>query len=396
MKKVLSILIILAMAWVMPSCEDDGAPLYSVTVSVTFPDGLTVTDKSDVTVKALNTVTAIEKTVQTDNVGNATFLLEAGTYTFSATQTTDEFVFNGITANQTVNATSLAFVVDLVAASRKGGLVIKEIYYTGSLTPASGSYYSDQFVEIYNNSDSVIYLDNLCLSVMDPNSSATENVWAAQTSKLPMTFHTWTWAGNGTSHPLQPRTSVVVAQDGFNHKSDAAGNPNSPVDLGNAHYETYVEAQPTIKDVDYAGVPNLTLVYTTTTTSNDWLMPVFGPALVIFRLPIAYTTYASNPDNFMTKPGSTASTEYLMIDPSYVIDAVECVRVEEDKRFKRVPVALDAGMVWCNGTYTSQSVRRKVEKIIDGKVYYKDTNNSSEDFKGAQTPTPFVHPTSVD
>ncbi|HMT67602.1 MAG TPA: DUF4876 domain-containing protein, partial [Bacteroidales bacterium] len=47
-------------------------------------------------------------------------------------------------------------------------------------------------------------------------------------------------------------------------------------------------------------------------------------------------------------------------------------------------------------TYNSKSVRRKVEKILDGKVIYKDTNNSYNDFINDQVPTPFVHPTTVD
>lgn len=85
-----------------------------------------------------------------------------------------------------------------------------------------------------------------------------------------------------------------------------------------------------------------------------------------------------------------------MVPSDYVIDAVEVVRVEENKRYKRIPDALDAGKVWCSGTYVSESVRRKVKQIIDGKVIYQDTNNSSNDFLGSQTPTPGVHPTVVD
>ena len=120
--------------------------------------------------------------------------------------------------------------------------------------------------------------------------------------------------------------------------------------------------------------------------------------VILFTLPtgLDWQAFVANPDNFMTKPGSTAATQYLMVHKDWVIDGVECNRTEEDKRFKRLPVSVDAGMVWSLATYNSKSVRRKVEKILDGKVIYKDSNNSFNDFINDQDPTPFVHPTTVD
>ncbi|HDR89244.1 MAG TPA: DUF4876 domain-containing protein [Bacteroidetes bacterium] len=400
MKQTFIIIIALIAGMFITSCEkDEGAKLYDVTVSVIFPEGYTVTDMSGVSVKCLNTVSSKEETATTDASGTVMFKVEAGTYTFSATMTTEEFVFNGITQNQQVDAQNTEFEVDLVASAIGGGLVFKEIYYTGSRTPEDKSYYADQFHEIYNNSDEVIYLDGLCIGVLQPTSSSPSD-WVDDQGNLldvlPITYHTWMWPGTGEDYPLQPRTSVVLAQDGIDHQTDPAGNPNSPVNLGNADWETYVEWSD--KDTDSPGVPNLICIYTTTTSMYDWLHPVFGGAVVIFRLPtgLDYDSFVNNPDNFMTRPGSTSTTEYLMVHKDWVIDAVEIVRVEEDKRYKRLPIELDAGYTFCSGTYISKSIRRKVDKIIDGKVIYKDTNNSSEDFLGDQDPTPFVHPSTVD
>jgi hypothetical protein len=278
-------------------------------------------------------------------------------------------------------------------------LVFKEIYYTGSKTPTNGSYYSDQFHEIYNNSDQVIYLDGLCIGVLEPSGSSA-SAWVNGDGSimdlLPVTFHTLMWPGTGQTYPLAPRTSIVFAQDAIDHKTDPAGNPNSPVNLANAQWEVYVQAPG--KDTDTPGVPNLTIVYTTSTTMFDWLSSVFGAAVIIFRLPTGtdYQTFANNPANFKTKPGSSSTTQYLMVDKSWVIDAVEEVQTDPTKQFKRLPTSLDAGKVFCSGTYVSKSIRRKVDKIINGKVVYKDTNNSSVDFLSEQTPTPFIHPTVVD
>jgi hypothetical protein len=381
--------------------EDEGAKLYDVTVMVKFPEGLSNIDKSGVTVKLSNNVTSITNVGYTDSTGTASFKVEAGTYTISATKTTDEFVFNGISLNQVVDANNTLFQVSLEAFAIGGNLVIKEIYYTGSKTPDGGSYSSDAFVEIYNNSDSVIYLDGLCMAVIDPINSVTVSPWKDDhgnlLDRLPNVFQTWMWPGTGNDYPLEPRTSTVVALDAMDHQSDTAGNPSSPVNLSNAQWETYCAAS--TSDVDFPSAANLMQIYSSSAAStSEWPIPVRGPAMIIFRLPtgLDYMSFVNNPDNFMKKPGSTSSTEYLMIHKDYVIDAVECVQVEEDKRNKRIPTSLDAGYVFCDGTYIGQSVRRKVKEIVNGKVIYKDTNNSSEDFLGSQIPTPFIHPTSVD
>jgi hypothetical protein len=202
--------------------------------------------------------------------------------------------------------------------------------------------------------------------------------------------------GTGQQYPLQPRTSVVLAMDAIDHQTDPLGNPLSPVNLAGAQFEAFIEAPG--KDTDAPQAANMIVMYTTSTSMYDWLHSVFGQSVIIFRLPtgLDWQTFVANPDNFMTRPGSTSTTEFLMVHKDWVIDGVECNRTEEDKRFKRLPTSVDAGMVWSLATYNSKSVRRKVDKILDGKVIYKDSNNSYNDFINDQDPTPFVHPSTVD
>jgi hypothetical protein len=402
MKKFFLIVLILSGITII-SCKKDGAKLYDVKVTVAYPAGYTVSDLSKIKVTMKNVLTAREDTARTDNTGVANFKLEAGAYTLSATTKSTDFAFNGIKDNLTVapviaNVTN-SFSLTLEAVALKGGLVFKEIYYTGSQTSTGGSYYSDQFHEIYNNSDSVIYLDGLCIGCLEPTSS-TADVWVKTDGtvddNLPVTFHAWMFPGTGKTNPLQPRTSIVLAQDGINHKTDPNGNPLSPVNLANAQFETYVAASG--KDTDTPGVPNLTLMYTTSTTMFDWLSSVSGAAIILFRIPtgLDYTSFVNNPANFKTKPGTSSTTQYFMVNKSWVIDAVEEVQADPTKQYKRLPTSLDAGKVYCSSSYNSKSIRRKVDKIINGKVVYKDTNNSTVDFLTDQTPTPFVHPTTVD
>jgi hypothetical protein len=131
----------------------------------------------------------------------------------------------------------------------------------------------------------------------------------------------------------------------------------------------------------------------------DWIHSVFGYATVIFRMPqgVTWQNYVADPANFMTTPGSTSSTKYFLVDKSMVVDAVEIVQADPSKRYKRLPAELDAGYTYLDGgTYCSKSVRRKANLIVGGRVIYKDTNNSTEDFLHDVTPTPGTHPATVE
>ncbi|HCM59511.1 MAG TPA: hypothetical protein DIS74_03900 [Bacteroidales bacterium] len=383
----------------LTSCEK-GATLYDVSITVFYPEGYGTEKVASQEITVKNTLTGIEITATTDATGVAQTELEEGMYTIQATLETDDFYFNGITENLTVNTSAVNnWEIHMIASSKAGGLVLKEIYYTGSKTEAGSNYYSDQFHEIYNNSDEVVYLDGLCIGLLEPIGSS-PTVWVNQDGsimdRLPIAYHALMFPGTGQQYPIQPRTSVVLAMDAIDHKTDPLGNPLSPVNMASAQFEAFIEAPG--KDTDSPQAANLIVMYTTSASMYDWLHSVNGAAVVLFRLPtgLNYASFVSNPDNFMTKPGTTSATQYFMVHKDWVIDGVECNRPEEDKRFKRLPTSVDAGWTWSLATYNSKSVRRKVEKILDGKVFYKDTNNSTNDFLIDQTPTPFVHPTSVD
>ncbi|MNQ80536.1 hypothetical protein D3C85_955210 [compost metagenome] len=187
----------------------------------------------------------------------------------------------------------------------------------------------------------------------------------------------WRIPGTGRQHPLAAGASIVIAQDGVNHK-EATLNPNSPVDLSNADWETYNE-RPDNRDADAPNVPNLEKLYFT--GGFDWLLTVFGPGMVIFRT-----------DDFsklekVAIPNSTLP-ERIKIPNSLVIDAFEALKDANSASYKRVPVALDAGFVYASDTYTAESFRRKVSNTVGGRIVLQDTNNSGNDFVKLATPTP--------
>ncbi len=404
MKKQVIILALLV-GIIASSCKKEVTPTYTLTVPLTLPTGFTLGTVPDGTsVKLINTATGRETVVLTTG-GNGTIstVLTEGTYNGSCSFTmkvgTDEYVFNGVLTKVLLSKESNV-PMKLVLSKNTGGFVFKEIYFAGSKTPDGKTYYSDQFHEIFNNSNDTLYADGLCIGLLE-QTSTNPNVWVNSDGtimdKLPITFQVWIVPGTGKQHPVLPGKSIVIAQDGIDHKTDPNGNPLSPVNLANADWETYVEASG--KDTDSPGVPNLTMMYTTSVSMVDWLHSVFGAAVIIFRMPagVLWTDFVKDPANFKTKPGSTATTQYFMVSKSLVIDGVEIVSPEPAKQNKRLPIEIDAGFTYIEGgTYCSKSIRRKAKMIVDGRVIYKDTNNSTVDFLHDLTPTPWINPTVVE
>lgn len=269
-----------------------------------------------------------------------------------------------------------------LAGSRLGDLVIKEMYYTGSRTPSGGTYFSDQFLELYNNATDTVYLDGLFIAdAFGPagqiNPTTVPTPLQAQSGSV-FVSSIWRVPGTGRQHPLAPGQSVVIAQDGINHRDDPNGNPASPVNLGTANWETFNE-RPDGRDLDSPTVPNLTRVVHR--GGFDWLVPVFGPGIVLFR-----SDNVAALDTLIV-PGTTA-TWVTRVPNALVVDAFEALQNGNSGAYKRVPAALDAGFVFASGTYTSQSARRKVATTIGGRRVLQDTNNSSNDFDIFAPPTP--------
>ena len=64
---------------------------------------------------------------------------------------------------QNVLASDQGVVMALNTYKAQDGLVLSEIFFTGTLTPEGKQYSDDQYFKIGNNSDSTIYLDGLAI-----------------------------------------------------------------------------------------------------------------------------------------------------------------------------------------------------------------------------------------
>ncbi len=403
--KSLKVLLLLSLVSVaamqFSSCQNSPteAQTFPLTVRVQFPANYAQSAAAGATVRVRNVESGNRDSAITNASGEARFSrLLPGTYEITASRVvpaTEAQSLTGFSVEQNLNAVRTGFalrstadsVVTLqLAGSPVGNLVIKECYWTGATTRSGGLYFSDQFHEIYNNSTDTIFVDSLCIAdvygpsgQINPGTQPTEfrddrnNVYVSSIWMIP---------GTGRQRPLAPGQSIIIAQDGINHRADTAfvGVENRTVDLSRADWETFNE-RPDNRDADAPNVPNLTRLYFT--GGFDWLVPVFGPGIVIFR------AFPNMLADSVRIPGAPPTfPPRIRIPNARIIDAFEALQNPQSSGFKRVPTALDAGFVSTSDTYSSKSGRRKFARRVGTRIILQDTNNSGNDFDIITPATP--------
>lgn len=434
------ILFLLTAIVALSSCSEDddfgGSALGSVPFTVNLKYDTEAFNGEAVntgTVTLTNTSTSDVYTAETNASGVANFTnILPGTYNVTATKTltsaefstvfgfapeTETVIFNGSQGQVLVNANVSATTLELKSA-RIGDLVIKQVYYAGSHAQ-QGAVFRDQFIEIYNNSNEVIYADGLyigqlygrtttstaaftlangqfdwskSLEMTLGNSANTNYVYADYVMRVP---------GNGTQYPIQPGESLVLAQSALNHKSplvDNSGlplsvqNPELTIDLSTADFEAYLGdfrvslgeevyrydiQNPAVADIEIAywgrqGFAN---------NNKDMILDALGrDSFVIFRSE-NFDATKNFPDPSVTTPVAT-TTYFVQIPVSTIIDGVDLQHFNpSSQRPKMLPSQIDASFINVDNSYNSQSVIRKTKTTTaDGRKILEDTNNSATDF----------------
>ena len=294
------------------------------------------------------------------------------------------YVFNGNLSNIDLLENNIIKTLEMEAA-KSGNILFKELYYAGSKVGGKTSYFRDQYYELYNNSNTVQYLDGLCIGNLYPTATTTlVYVWDRPDYQNYVYLQTiWQVPGKpgvDKKYPLQPGESVIIAQMADNHQREAL-NPDSPVNLRGAEFETYLKT--TANTTDNENSINMYMAFWATKSANQaqWMVTINGGAYVIF-----YPDGEIDPNTHVIAPQNKAN-KAKDIPISWIVDAVECMLNETKISQKRMPAVLDAGATWVSGTYNSKSVSRKIkETTADGRVIYQDTNNSLEDFQVNDTP----------
>lgn len=365
---------------------------FIVDLNFKFEDGLSTDYKVDAQVVLTNLQKNYSITGTTDTAAKVIFSnIEPGFY---SAQLTHNYVELGFVyyLNARGSFEVLGDVTDTieVSTSTTGAFVIKEFYYSGCLTSSGNSYLADQFVEIYNQTSEVQYVDGM--SIIEHESYGIQPnywTWLKDTIVCKMI---WTIPGEGTDYPVNPGESVVLARDAFDHKSDPLGNPLCPVDLGHADFEFFVFSA-SADDIDGAYSPNLIEDLFTFRGTDISFHVRGGSAIALARIPGNDAERKEFIANHLTLKDDLSSTRYYgKIPNAWVLDAVEVVFDEAHAVYKRFPDELDAGYTYNPfGSKTGLSLRRKVKEVIDGRVVYQDTNNSIEDFLKGVEPKPWSY-----
>lgn len=432
---------ILFLATVYTSCKKDNEDIQTgvqpVDLKINLSYGLDSSGYTlpleNITVKVRNTATGSSATVNSDGTGLVTFQsLPAGIYDIDATvklaDTTyyritgvyadDSVTFNASEKNYTLATGTETLSMQLISGT-VGDWVIKQIYYAGS-DRVDGALYRDQFIEIYNNTDHVLYADSLYIAQAYGKQSPATTLYQTLASgqldwsksvNMPTNIdanndYLYTRSliripGNGTTYPVEPGNSIIMAQTATNHKVPFTGldgtsisvrNPDLTVDLSAAEFEAYYApfaSRPLGSDIDN---PNAVNVDVLQYYSTDWIIDNNGrDSYIIFKVDagtdVASWSYYNLPT--VSTPSSNA-TKYLQVPIKYIIDAVEVQpNTAADRIPKKLGASLDAGFTYVPaGAYTSQSVIRKTAKTINGRIVLQDTNNSTEDFSYLERAAP--------
>ena len=425
MKKTLSFFIILFGLMIQYCSNDDNESeaLKPVDFSVSLKYDATfnsqVVKKASVTI--VNTETANKYTVESDESGVALFKqILPGSYsitatkviqsaefteTFGYTPTEAEINFNGAESSVVINATSTSIDIEM-KTSKVGDFVIKQIYYGGSDTK-KGAIFRDQFIEIYNNSNTVQYADGLYMAQLTGATSSTVLAYS-----LPNGQFDWSKSegmtigsaantdyvyginiikipGNGTQYPVQPGASIVIAQNGINHKANYVDNngktvsivsPDLTVDLSTADFESFLgtySGDLYQYDIQNPAVPDVDIAYWGN-SNNDMIFDSLGrQAYTIFKMTDAEFAALKKYKN----PKGDANMA-LQIPIAALIDGVDTTRdLGSNLVPKKLPSQIDGGNTYIpSGAYSSKSVIRKTKTTIAGRIILQDTNNSTNDF----------------
>ena len=285
-----------------------------------------------------------------------------------------------------------------LAAGRAGCLVISEIWPHSPAIPGD-EYGEGGYIELYNNADTLLYLDGMLLGALPPASEGRVPVatwdrctaFAAfrQDSLALPAMALWQLPGTGREHPLAPGEAAVIAMDAIDHRPFAPG----ALDLSGADFEFLGDE----RDVDNPVSPNVRMIVGTLGNGGrGW--PVG------FQLPDAYFV-ARRPVDALPRREVDA-LPLVMLPRELILDAAFLYKSPEARAFSAAfgLVLEDCEPGWLPmwdraparivdvGRYGEPSsfVRRSAYTTSGGRVVLQRTRASARDWVYGPPATPGV------
>jgi len=284
-----------------------------------------------------------------------------------------------------VNAENTTFTLQTFLSDPTANFVFKEIFFTGTSTPEGKLYNGDKYFLIHNNSSDTLYADGLFFAHSDFLTITKRDYTPDIMNEAFSSGDIFMIPGTGKQYPVNPGEDFVIANNAINHKES---NANS-FDLSKADFEN--ELIGTI-NIDNPNVPN------TINVVGNLLMHNQGyRSFVMGRLPEGTDAAKFKQDNaytysYIAANGATMKSDSFKIPNNYIIDAVN-VSVKSGFEWLVTANTLDmgwtyAGLVKVDKERFNKSITRKTIGALDnGKPFLKDTNNSTEDFTPATSPS---------
>lgn len=391
MKKLVFLFYVLAVFAVSGCNEADTVTKFThVQVKAVLPEQYAHLTPDNLNVKVANKSTNQVSKGVTDASGIFALTLEEGVYNIEVSGEKEgansqheeqTLLFQGTVLNKSVVGAEQVITMNLELAPVGNEWVIKEVYFTGSKTLAGKPYWQDQYIEVYNNSDKVLYADGLTVSEVANLTTDAVNDWDAFLPGRVVVQTIYSIPGDGTRYPVEPGKSVVLANNASDHKSE---NPNSPVDMSKADFEWYDDHA---LDVDVPEVPNLIKHYSY--SASVWMLHNRGyRSYIIFKPDTDMAAFMEK--NEVEGVSASGKTLYRYAIPSeLILDGVE-LSARAGLKSKTLPASVDAGYSYCDAAGNGLVVKRKVLRVENGTAILQDTNNSSEDFLPNREPSPFV------
>ena len=262
------------------------------------------------------------------------------------------------------------------AASRRGSLAVSEWSYNSAFPAGQNNYDYHSYVELYNATDSTIYLDGVIVGRgfawgFDYPSFPCSDVAQFATDSLGV-WSTWfqRFPGTGHDYPVAPGKTVLVATDAIDHRP--LGGPDTP-DLSHADFEFVGTV-----DVDNPAVPNMIDVGTRVSRFHGipW-NPLWSVIFVARPIDLASLAKA-RPQN--------SEQDYLRFPTSHLLDVVSQFTSWTGAEYPSCPriisQALDKSPARGMGADEVADVAYSFQRVKFGTapLTLQDTRNSGVDF----------------
>lgn len=230
------------------------------------------------------------------------------------------------------------------------GIAINELYVCGPVN--TQFYFYDLFIELYNMSDSVKYLDGMMVMRFTGGDSGLPGADIDNDGDIEYSNYVFKFPGNPgeKNYPFPPKKFLTIAAKAIDHRKFVS----TSIDLSNADWEFY--NQYSTADIDNPAVPNLTNMRPDRT--SEFLLSLTADVVII-----------SDGRDSKWDDG---------IDISTIIDGVEYQ--SDAKQIKTLVEKVDRGFVLSPPNYSGKSMQRREPGV--------DTNDGTLDWGIISKPTP--------